>query len=62
MVQMNLTIDELQSMIAALQTLATVKDDLVDSQAAMNNTISTHTLHIDLLRKEVEVAGDFLLD
>lgn len=59
---LNLSLSELEQMVAALQSLATIKDDMVNSHDEMESAIKTSELHIAVLRQEVDTAGDFLIE
>jgi hypothetical protein len=49
-------------MVAALQSLATVKEDMVQVQQQMTSVIKTNELQISVLKNEVETAADFLIE
>ena len=59
---LSLSLNELEQMVAALQALATIKEDMVLSHEEMESTMKTNELHIAVLKQEVETAGDFLVE
>lgn len=57
-----MSIGELEQMVQALQSLATVKEDVLSAHEQMTSELKTNDLQIEVLKQEVDIAADFLID
>ena len=60
--RLTLSIQELEKMVSALQSLAMIKEDMVKTQTKMQQAAKTSELQIAVLKQEVDVAAEFLID
>ena len=60
-VSMGQSIQELQLMVSSLKGLASVKQDILDSNELMKKQLMTSELQISVLKKEVDTVADFLI-